>query len=190
MVLTCLTQICYAQSDTLSLIHNDYERSYSTKHSIYTDPTLMLLKSYVMIYEYRFNSRNSLTFGFWYNKGTETYPKKIQYPGYSLNYYTILGYRRYLWKGLHVEYQLYPGYSKFYEENKNRYFNSFAIFNEFRFGYKFELKVFKTPILANFQWPIGWIIYESNEPETFKKIRKQDPVFYIFYPNIYLGYRF
>ena len=50
------------------------------------------------------------------SKATETYPKMLQYPGNVQNYAPILAYRRYFWRGLHAEYQLYPGYSIFHEK--------------------------------------------------------------------------
>jgi len=42
-------------------------------------------------------------------------------------------------------------------------------------------------LILNFQFPVGFVIFDTNEPETFSEIRKQDPIFYILFPNIYFG---
>ncbi|MDV7395577.1 hypothetical protein RZS08_29585, partial [Arthrospira platensis SPKY1] len=91
---------------------------------------------------------------------------------------------------MHVEYQLYPGYAKYYEENEQQFYKSFNLFNELRVGYRFNFRFFKLPFMINMQFPVGFTIIDTHEPSTFKDIRKQDPVFYIFYPNLYLGIRF
>jgi hypothetical protein len=174
----------FAQNDTAFSKHN------KLKHSISTDPLLPLFNAFAVIYEYQKTEKSSFILGFWYGKATETYPKMIEYPGYTVNISPIFAYRHYFWKGLHVEYQLYPGYTKYYEENEDRFYHSFNLFNEFRAGYKFNFHIYRMPIILNLQFPVGFTIYDTNEPETFKQIRKQDPVFYIFYPNIYIGIRF
>ena len=160
------------------------------KNSISTDPLLPVFNSFALVYEHRSNSTSGWILGFWYGKTNSTYPGMIEYPGYIRNYSPILAYRRYFWRNLHAEYQIYPGYSRFYEATVNKYHNSFSLFNELRLGYKFDFHVISLPLMLNLQWPLGFTIYESNEPESFREIRKQDPLFYIFFPNIYLGFRF
>jgi hypothetical protein len=159
------------------------------KHSISTDPLLLLFGSFSAIWEYQSN-KNGYIIGSWYSKSTATYPKGIAYPGHITNISAIVAYRRYLWRNLHAEYQLYPGMSRFYDDNSTIKQHSFSLFNEFRIGYKFNIAVFGLPLMLNLQWPVGFTLYESNEPEKFRDIRKQDPIFFIPYPNIYVGYRF
>lgn len=159
-------------------------------HALSTEPLLPFFSSFVALYEYRPVKRNGFLLGFWYGKSTSTYPKDLEYPGYVQNYSAILAYRFYFWKNLHAEYQLYPGLSVFYDEVADRRYNSFSLFNEFRIGYRFDLQIGKIPFLLCLQLPVGFTLYESNEPESFRSVRKQDPVFYIFIPNIYLGIRF
>lgn len=159
-------------------------------NSIVTDPLLPLFNSFALVYERNCNKSNGLVLGLWYGKVTATYPKEIKYPGYAHNYASILGYRRYFWKNLHAEFQLYPGYTKFFEENENKTYHSFSLFTELRFGYRFDFTIKELPLVLNLQWPVGTSVFESNEPETFRNIRLQDPVFYLFFPNIYLGLRF
>jgi hypothetical protein len=160
------------------------------KNSFSTDPLLPVFNSFALVYEHRSNSASGWILGFWYGKTTSTYPGMIEYPGYIRNYSPILAYRRYFWRNLHAEYQIYPGYSRFYEAEVSKYHNSFSVFNELRVGYKFNFRIRSLPLMLNLQWPLGFTIYESNEPESFREIRKQDPLFYIIFPNIYLGFRF
>jgi hypothetical protein len=183
-----LHPIMYSQSvkessDTLSL-----QRLRDA--TISTDPLLLLFNSFAILYEHPFTNRDAFLLGFWYGKATETWPKMIKYPGYIRNYAPILAYRRYFWRGLHAEYQLYPGYSIFHEESIQKDSHSFTLFTEFRAGYRFDFSIGKLPLMLNLQWPIGFTLYESNQPESFREVYRQDPVFYIFWPNIYVGVRF
>lgn len=160
------------------------------KHSISTDPLLPFFNSFALVYEFERTENSSFILGLWYGRASETYPKLLKYPGYVVNVSPIFAYRYYFWKNLHVEYQLYPGYAKYYEENEQQFYNSFNLFNELRVGYRFNYQLFKLPFMINMQYPVGFTIIDTHEPSTFKDIRKQDPVFYIFYPNLYLGIRF
>lgn len=174
----------FAQNDTIVSTH------YELKHSISSDPLLPLFNAFAIIYEYQRTDKSSFIFGFWYGKATETYPKMLEYPGYSVNISPVFGYRYYFWKKFHAEYQLYTGFTKYYEKSEDRFYKSFNLFNEFRIGYKFNFHIHRMPLILNLQFPVGFTIYDTNEPETFRQIRKQDPIFYIFYPNLYLGIRF
>jgi hypothetical protein len=181
-------KLAYPQSSFIQDENNPQGSPFS--NSIVTDPFLPLFNSFALVYERNFSKYNALVVGLWYGKVTATYPKEIKYPGYAHNYAPILGYRRYFWKNLHAEFQLYPGYTKFLEENEKKMYHSFSLFTELRFGYKFNLRIKGLPLALNLQWPVGTSLYESNEPESFREIRKQDPIFYLFFPNIYVGFRF
>ena len=171
---------------------NDNTLSESTvlKHSFSTDPLLPLFNSFAIIYEYEKTEESSIILGFWYGKSTETYPKMLEYPGYVVSISPIFAYRYYFWKNFHLEYQLYPGFTKYYHNSEDKYFRSFSLFNEFRVGYRFEFQISELPMLLNLQIPVGFTIFDTNEPGAFKRIRKQDPIFFLFYPNIYFGIRF
>lgn len=191
ILLLLLPITLHAISGQTDSIHFDNKQLVKDNtRSIVTDPFLPLFNSFALIYEQVYNQQNGLVLGFWYGKVTATYPKEIKYPGFALNYAPIIGYRRYFWRNLHAEYQLYPGYTRFYEENEGKRYKSFSLFTELRLGYKFNLSISGLPLVLNLQWPVGTSLYESNEPESFREIRKQDPVFYLFFPNIYIGFRF
>lgn len=142
-------------------------------NAISTAPFLPLFSSFSITYERKQGMKNGLIIGFWYGRATATFPKEISYPGYLDNYSLILAYRRYFWKNLHAEYQTYQGFTRFYEEFSGKVTQSFSLFTEFRLGYKFEFQFLHKPLLLNFQWPLGITLYESNEPESFREMRKK-----------------
>ena len=50
----------------------------------------------------------------------------------------LIGWRRYIWKKAHAEYQLWPSYNWYWEENEQKYYEGAELWNEFRFGYAFD----------------------------------------------------
>lgn len=104
----------------------------------------------------------------------------------------IVGYRRYLWKNLHIDYQLMPMWDRYYEENEDKkYPVGFDLWNEFRLGYSFDFDIGSAPLFLNVQWPLGFIIYSDSaaKPESFKEHAKENPLFY-FPPFFFVGFRF
>jgi hypothetical protein len=104
----------------------------------------------------------------------------------------IIGYRHYLWNNLHIDYQLMPGWDRYYEQNENKkYPLAFDLWNEFRLGYSWDFQVGKIPVYLNLQWPLGFALYSDPEgkPESFKRKAKEEPLFY-FPPMFFIGVRF
>jgi hypothetical protein len=101
----------------------------------------------------------------------------------------IVGYRRYLWNNLHIEYQIWFCYDNYHEKIENKYYKSFDIWNEFRFGYQFNFKAFDIPLYTSVQWPFGFGLYASNKPESFNEREKENRYFYHF-PLIFVGLKF
>lgn len=104
----------------------------------------------------------------------------------------ILGYRRFLWKKLYVEYELWPGYDKFYEKHEDRYYESFDLWNEFRVGYQFNFKIKNLPSFVSVTWPFGFGLYSSNKPDSFNDRMNQgfgDKYFFHF-PLVFVGVKF
>ena len=103
----------------------------------------------------------------------------------------IAGYRRYVWKSFHIDYQLMPMWDHFYEENEDKRYYGFDLWNEFRFGYTWDFAVKRTPAFVHFQWPLGFALYSDpdGKPESFKDHAEEHPVFY-FPPMFFMGIRF
>jgi len=103
----------------------------------------------------------------------------------------IAGYRRYLFKTFHVDYQLMPLWDHFYEENEQQRYSGFDLWNEFRFGYMHNFHIGKLPAFLNVQWPFGFALYSepAGKPDSFKDYAKRNQFFY-FPPMVFMGVRF
>lgn len=144
------------------------------KHSIDFSPLSPLFKIYGVHYSYHFSQKDELILGAAY--------MNIHYDFGNTNAPTlILGYRRNLWKKLHLEYQLWPTYDNFYEKNENEYYKSYDIWNEFRLGYKFDFTISKLPLYINLQWPFGFGLYMQVTNQKVLKNLKKIIGFFIFH---------
>lgn len=102
----------------------------------------------------------------------------------------IIGYRRYLWRRLHLEYQIWPIYDNFIEKKENKHYKSFDVWNEFRVGYGFDFTLSNCPLYLNVQWPFGFGLYGSNKPESFKDENSGSKQYFYFPPLVFIGIRF
>jgi len=160
------------------------------KNSVYIDPLLPFFDLLIVNYGYDYNDRNEGVFGLVLSKASTTPTKYLEYPGYVKSIGAVIGHRFYFYKGIHLDAWFMPGYNSYFEEDEHRYYKSFSIYNEYRVGYKLDFSLFKLPLLANFQWPVGFSLLDTNKPASFRSLDKEDPIFYLFIPNIWIGYRF
>ena len=152
------------------------------KHAKDFSPLSPLFRIYALQYNYRITPKNELILGAAYTN--------IQYDFGNTNAVTfILGYRRYIFNKVHLEYQLWFDYDRFYEKNELKYYNGFDLWNEFRLGYHYDFKISQIPCFINFQWPFGFGLYAENKPESFKKHERKNRFFY-FPPMFFIGVRF
>jgi len=165
----------YSQDDTNHSV-NQY------KHSIDFFPLAPLVNIYGIHYIYQFSPKDEFITGF-------SYMSIKKESGTTHSPALILGYRRFLWKNFHVEYEIWPCYDDFYEKNEKKYYSGFDLWNEFRVGYRFDFKAKEIPLYANIQWPFGFGLYSSNKPQSFIDEVKADPYFYHM-PMLFLGIRF
>lgn len=102
-----------------------------------------------------------------------------------------LGYRRFLWRRLYVEYELWPTYDRFYEKNEDRVYRGFDLWNELRLGYQVDFELGGAPLLANFAWPFGFALYTHNKPDTFfeRMDRSASGRYFFHFPLVFLGFR-
>ena len=169
---------------------NDSIVEKNLRNSVYVDPLLPFFDLLIINYGFEYNKRNEGVFGLVLSKSTTTPVEYLEYPGYIKSIGAVLGHRFYFYKGFHIDAWFMPSYNSIFEENENRFYKSFSVYNEYRIGYKYNFKLFKIPLLVNAQWPLGFSLYDSNRPESFRELDKEDPIFYLFIPNIWIGYRF
>lgn len=151
------------------------------KHSIDISPMSPFFKIWAIQYSYNYSGKNELMLGLAY--------ANIEYDfGRSHAPTLIAGYRRFFWKGLHLEYQLWPAYNFYFENNEQKYYNGFELWNEFRVGYVINFKLGKVPMYINPQVLIGFGLFPGNKPDSF--IKQVEEEFLFIYPNVFLGIKF
>ena len=162
-----------------------YQASGSFKHSIDFTPLSPVMGIYAIHYNYFVNGKSQFIVGPLYMRIEYEDIGHTNAPGF------IMGYRQYFWKTLHLDYQLMPAWDHFYEENENKTYYGFDLWNEFRLGYIFDFHIGKAPLFINVQWPFGFILYSDpdGKPESFKKMAEENPYFY-FPPMFFIGIRF
>jgi len=156
------------------------------KHSLDFCPVSPLFRIYAVHYCYRVTAHSEIIAGPYYANIRYKDIGNTDAPGF------IIGYRQYVWKRLHIDYQLIPQWDHFYEKNeKKTYPLGFDLWNEFRLGYTWDFKVAWLPLFINVQWPFGFALYsdDSAKPESFKDWAKHHPFFY-FPPMFFVGMRF
>jgi hypothetical protein len=151
------------------------------KHTIEISPLSPFLKIYAIQYNYLVTDKSELMLGFAY--------ANIEYDEDRSHAPTIiLGYRRFLWNGFHLEYQLWPAYNDYFETTEKKYYSGFELWNEFRTGYQFNFSLGNIPFTATPQLLCGFGLWPGNKPDSFIEIMKKEPVFV--YPNLFVGIKF
>ena len=155
------------------------------KHSLEFSPMSPLMNIYAIQYGYSFDKDNDLILGLTYMSIPYDNIGRTHAPG------MILGYRRNFGKGWHAEYSIYPMYDHFYEENEDKYYDSFDLWNEFRFGYQYDFTISGLPVYVKAQLPFGFGLYGSNKPQKFVDRQKEgDNRFFYKAVIVYFGIRF
>ncbi len=172
-------------SEIIAQVTAQPKDSIKFKHSLDFCPLSPVIGIYALHYAHRFAAKDEFIISPSY--------MRIQYPaiGHTNAPGFIIGYRRYLWKNLHLEYQLMPMWDRFYDKNEDKtYPTSFDLWNEFRLGYAFDFKIKNITLFLNLQIPLGFILYSDpkGKSEAFKQHAKENPLFYI--PLFFVGTRF
>ncbi len=178
----CLIPALMAVSDSFSQTSVS-DRSPRYWNSLDFCPLSPLFRIYAVHYGHRFGSGSELILGPLYMNIHYEDIGHTDAPGF------IIGYRHYLWKKLHVDYQLMPAWDNFYEKNEDRRYRGFDLWNEFRLGYVWDFSINDIPLFVNVQWPFGFGLYAQNKPESFKEHEKENRFFY-FPPMFFIGVRF
>ncbi len=152
------------------------------RHSIDTFPFAPLIDIWGIHYLYQFSEKDEFITGL-------SYMSLKKESGQTHSPALIIGYRRYLWKNLHIEYEIWPCWDDYWEKNEQKYYSGFDVWNEFRLGYRFDVEIGNTPFYANIQWPFGFALYTGNKPDSFMKEIEGHKYFYHI-PMLFIGFRF
>lgn len=152
------------------------------RHAIEITPMMPFFGIYSLQYGYRMTPYDELLAGAAYTNIELVKLGKTHAPT------LIAGYRRYLWRDLHLEGQLWPSYDNFHYYPENTYYAGFDLYGELRLGYKFDLHVAGLPAFVNLQLVYGSGIYAQNKPVALLEAAAKEPPFIV--PVIFFGYRF
>jgi hypothetical protein len=141
--------------------------------SIGTSLTYPIAEIYQLHINYRFDERHEILFGPAYQNFKSG---DIRSHAYTL----LIGYRYYIWKGLHVETEFWPAYNRMYSEVTDSYYPGIELWGEFKIGYTFNLgqKLFLQPAPG-----LGFGLMRTNRPPNFS----EDITSPIFTPQLILG---
>jgi len=179
LILTTIILILYGKAYGQNTDESQTNIKY--RHSIEISPLSPLFKIYAVQYNYLLSEHNEIMLGFAY--------ANIKYDkGRSHAPTLILGYRRFLWNGFHLEYQLWPAYNDYFETTEKKYYSGFELWNEFRTGYQFNFRLGNIPFTATPQLLCGFGLWPGNKPDSFIEIMEKEPVFV--YPNLFVGIKF
>jgi len=157
------------------------------RHSIEIFPLVAFFQIYSAQYTYAMTPKDHLISGFAYlNINVEDRDGNTIGRFHSPT--ITVGYRRFVWKNLHAEYQLWPAYSRYFEKNEEKYYTGFDLYNEFRAGYLIQFEAWSIPVFINPQYAFGFGLLPGNKPDSFIKVSKDNPVFHA--PTVSIGVKF
>jgi hypothetical protein len=157
------------------------------RHYIEAFPIVTLFKIYSAHYLYALTPDDHLIAGFSY---VNTYLKNREGIAVGQLYAPtiVIGYRRYFWKNLHAEYQLWPSYNDYLEISEGKFYSGFDLYSEIRAGYRIDLELAGMEMFTNPQMIYGFGIFPGNKPDSFYELVKEAPPFIV--PSLSIGIRF
>jgi len=103
--------------------------------------------------------------------------------GQSHAYTLLLGYRHYLWEGLHAEIELWPAYNPFKSSIDGRTYSGVELWTSLRIGYTFDLNLANRNFYILAQPGLGFGVARQNPWPDF--VRGE----VIFEPQLIVGMR-
>ena len=156
------------------------------RHAVEFFPITPFVGIYTAQYLNEFSPKNHLILGIAF-VNVKTRNREGEEVGQFYSPTIPIGYRRFIWKNLHAEYQLWPAYGIFYEKKEGRYYKGFDLYNEFRAGYLFNFKLGRVPLFLNLQYVYGFGLIPGNKPQTFVEAARDQPHFHA--PSLSVGIR-
>lgn len=178
--------LCTIPSVNLIATQADSLASSEYRNAVDFCPLSPVIRIWAVHYTYRINPSSEIIAGPLYMNIPYENIGHTDAPGF------IIGYRHYIWKNLHIDYQLMPAWDRYYDERQNKKFQTgFDLWNEFRLGYSWDFNIGNLPCFLNVQWPFGFALYSDPDakPQAFKDKAKNNPFFY-FPPLFFVGVRF
>lgn len=117
------------------------------------------------------------------DSGSEYYPGHVRETGIGFSY------QRMLWKGLFATVEVLPQYKTYLDEDGDKLGNGFKLYNSLHIGYHLAFgkskRFFLEPQIHSQFW-----VFDTNTPEGFKQLDDKWKNYFLFEPNLYLGFKF
>jgi hypothetical protein len=110
------------------------------------------------------------------------------YPGRLIESGLGVTYQRMLWKGLFAAIEVLPQLKTYIDKNDQKIANGFKLYTSYHLGYHisfFKDRVYLEPQLHCQHWPIN-----KNVPQGFKDKDSKWNNYFLFEPNLYIGFKF
>ena len=110
------------------------------------------------------------------------YPGRLRESGIGVTY------QRLLWKGLFATVEALPQLKTYTDENDKKIGNGFKLYTSYHLGYHisfFKNRMFVEPQIHCQYWPI-----DTNTPQGFKEKESNWNNYFLFEPNLYIGFKF
>jgi hypothetical protein len=110
------------------------------------------------------------------------YPGRLRETGLGVTY------QRTLWKGLFTTIEVLPQLKTYIDENEKVIGNGFRLYTSYHLGYHitfFNDRIFAEPQIHCQYWPVN-----TNTPQPFKEKDSKWNSYFLFEPNLYIGFKF
>jgi hypothetical protein len=111
------------------------------------------------------------------------------YPGFVRHTGIGMSYQRMVWKGLFTTVEVLPQFKTYLDLDNNKITNGFKLYNSFHLGYHLPIgkqkRFFIEPQVHSQFW-----VFDTNTPDEFKALDDKWRNYFLFEPNIYVGFNF
>lgn len=111
------------------------------------------------------------------------------YPGHVRETGIGISYQRMLWKGLFATVEVLPQYQTYMDLDGNKLGNGFKVYNSYHLGYHISIgkkkRFFIEPQVHSQHW-----MFDNKAPAGFKELDDKWRNYFLFEPNIYVGFNF
>ena len=110
------------------------------------------------------------------------YPSRLRESGIGITY------QRMLWKGLFATVEVLPQLKTYLDEHDYNIGHGFKLYTSYHLGYHiafFKDRMFVEPQIHCNYWPVN-----TNTPESFKEMDDKWNNYFLFEPNLYIGFKF
>jgi hypothetical protein len=111
------------------------------------------------------------------------------YPGYLRETGLGVSYQKMLWKGLFATVEVLPQYKTYLDLDNKKIANGFKLYNSFHLGYHFAFGK-KKRFFIEPQFHSQFWVFDTNTPDAFKQIDNRWKNYFLFEPNLYVGFKF